>query len=114
MRDSEAGGSSGFANRGLSQFYARSLRFTFRRPLVGIGLAMVLPIVGFAQFASLPQQFFPPTNRNQVQVEFELPAQSAISLTQSQVLAARELIQQHSAVSDVHWFFRKERTFFFL
>lgn len=103
----------GFANRGLRRFYTRSLRFTFRRPLIGIGLSMILPVVGFAQFASLPQQFFPPTNRNQVQIEFELPAQSAISLTQSQVLAARELIQQHPAVSDVHWFLGKSAPSFF-
>ncbi|MEL6903411.1 MAG: efflux RND transporter permease subunit, partial [Cyanobacteria bacterium J06606_4] len=68
---------TGFASRRLSQLYTRSLRFTFRRPIVGIGLAMVLPVVGFVQFASLPQQFFPPTNRNQFQIEFELPAQSA-------------------------------------
>ncbi|MEL6815707.1 MAG: efflux RND transporter permease subunit, partial [Cyanobacteria bacterium J06598_3] len=104
---------TGFANRRLTQLYARSLRFTFRRPIVGIGLAMVLPVVGFVQFAGLPQQFFPPTNRNQFQIEFELPAQSAIALTESQVLAARELIQQHPAVSDVHWFVGKSAPSFF-
>lgn len=104
---------SGFANQRLSRFYAQSLLFTFRRPLLGISLAMVLPVVGFVQFAGLPQQFFPPTNRNQFQIEFELPAQSAIALTQSQVLTARDLIQQHPAVSDVHWFLGKSAPAFF-
>ncbi len=103
----------GFANRSLSTFYARSLSVMFRRPVLGIGVAMILPVVGFVQFASLPQQFFPPTNRDQFQIEFELPAQSAIALTKSQVLSARNLIQQHPAVSDVHWFLGKSAPSFF-
>ncbi len=103
----------GFANRSLSSFYTRSLGVMFRRPVLGIGLAMILPVVGFVQFASLPQQFFPPTNRDQFQIEFELPAQSAMALTRSQVLSARNLIQQHPAVSDVHWFLGKSAPSFF-
>ncbi len=103
----------GFANQRLSSLYAESLSAMFRRPLLGIGIAMILPVMGFVQFASLPQQFFPPTNRDQFQIEFELPAQSAMSLTQSQVIAARDLILQHPAVSDVHWFLGKSAPSFF-
>ncbi len=115
-RENEAQASwwqDGFANRHLSRWYASSLRTMFRRPILGIGLALILPAVGFVQFASLPQQFFPPTNRDQFQIEFELPAQSAMTLTASQVLAARELIRQHPAVSDVHWFVGKSAPSFF-
>lgn len=103
----------GFASPLLSRLYARSLRFTFSRPLVGIGLAMVLPVTGFIQFAGLPQQFFPPTNRDQFQIEFELPAQSAMALTKSQVLAARDIIRAHPAIADVHWFVGKSAPVFF-
>lgn len=103
----------GFANRSLSRFYTRSLSVMFCRPVLGIGVAMILPVVGFVQFANLPQQFFPPTNRDQFQIEFELPAQSALALTQSQVLSARDLIQQHPAVLDVHWFLGKSAPSFF-
>ncbi len=103
----------GFASQQLSVLYAGSLNAMFRHPLLGIGLAMILPVTGFVQFASLPQQFFPPTNRDQFQIEFELPAQSAMSLTQSQAIAARDLIRQHPAVSDVHWFLGKSAPSFF-
>ncbi|MEL7354203.1 MAG: efflux RND transporter permease subunit [Cyanobacteria bacterium P01_A01_bin.116] len=103
----------GFANRGLTRLYALSLKAMFRKPLLGIGVALILPMVGFSQFASLPQQFFPPTNRDQFQIEFELPAQSALALTRSQVLSARDLIQQHPAVSEVHWFIGKSAPSFF-
>ncbi|MGB7251425.1 MAG: efflux RND transporter permease subunit [Phormidesmis sp.] len=103
----------GFSNQWLTRRYADSLSLMFRRPVFGIGLALILPIVGFAQFASLPQQFFPPTNRDQFQIEFELPAQSAIALTRSQVLTARELIRQHPEVEEVHWFLGKSAPSFF-
>nr|MBX2864012.1 efflux RND transporter permease subunit [Leptolyngbyaceae cyanobacterium MAG.088] len=93
----------GWSNQRLSNLYDGSLRAVFRRPILGILVAMVLPVVGFIQFASLPQQFFPPTNRDQFQIELERPASSAIATTQAQTLAIRELIQQHPAVNDIHW-----------
>ncbi|MEL6555383.1 MAG: efflux RND transporter permease subunit [Cyanobacteria bacterium J06621_11] len=104
---------SGFSNQALSQAYANSLNLTFRRPLLGIGVALILPAVGFVQFAGLPQQFFPPTNRDQFQIEFELPAQTAMALTRSQVLQARDLIRKHPAIDDVHWFIGESAPAFF-
>ncbi|MEM9092625.1 MAG: efflux RND transporter permease subunit [Cyanobacteria bacterium P01_F01_bin.53] len=112
-RESASWWEGGFANASLTRLYAHSLKAMFRRPILGIGLALILPVVGFVQFASLPQQFFPPTNRDQFQIEFELPAQSAMALTRSQVLSARDLIQQHPAVEDVHWFLGKSAPSFF-
>ena len=103
----------GFYNRALSTAYANSLNVTFHRPILGIGIALILPVVGFVQFAGLPQQFFPPTNRDQFQIEFEMPAQTAMALTRSQVLQARDLIREHPAVEDVHWFVGKSAPSFF-
>ena len=39
-------------------------------------LANTLPIAGFVQFRHLPEQFFPPTDSNQFQIELELPPQA--------------------------------------
>ncbi|MEM7063959.1 MAG: efflux RND transporter permease subunit [Cyanobacteria bacterium P01_B01_bin.77] len=103
----------GWSNQSLSRLYEGSLRAVFRRPIVGILVAMVLPIVGFVQFASLPQQFFPPTNRDQFQIELERPASSAIATTRTQTSAIRELIQQHPAVRDIHWFLGENAPSFF-
>ncbi|ESA36203.1 cation multidrug efflux pump [Leptolyngbya sp. Heron Island J] len=103
----------GFSHPTLSRLYDGSLRAVFRRPILGVLVAMVLPVVGFIQFASLPQQFFPPTNRDQFQIELERPASSAISTTRTQTLAIRELIQQHPAVQDIHWFLGKNAPSFF-
>ena len=103
----------GFSNRTLSTAYANSLILTFRRPVIGIGVALILPAIGFVQFAGLPQQFFPPTNRDQFQIEFEMPAQTAMALTRSQVLQARALLREHPAVEDVHWFVGESAPSFF-
>ncbi|MEO0491650.1 MAG: efflux RND transporter permease subunit, partial [Cyanobacteria bacterium J06659_2] len=72
-----------------------------------------LPVIGFVMFGTLDQQFFPPTNRNQFQIEFELPSQSAIAETQTQILAARDLIRQHERVDDIHWFMGESAPSFF-
>ncbi|MEO0455255.1 MAG: efflux RND transporter permease subunit [Cyanobacteria bacterium P01_A01_bin.114] len=103
----------GFSNRTLGQLYQWSLGKVFQRPALGILLALVLPGIGFVQFMSLPQQFFPPTNRDQFQIEFELPAASAIATTRTQVAQARDLIRQHPEVQDVHWFLGKSAPSFF-
>ncbi|MBE9080008.1 efflux RND transporter permease subunit [Romeria aff. gracilis LEGE 07310] len=103
----------GWANAQLSRLYERSLRAVLRRPVWGVALALVLPAIGFVQFASLPQQFFPPTNRDQFQIELERPTTSAIAPTREQALQIRELIRQHPAVSNVHWFLGKSAPSFF-
>ncbi len=103
----------GWSNAALSRFYENSLRAIFHRPMLGILIAMVLPVVGFVQFASLPQQFFPPTNRDQFQIELSRPASSSIAATRTQTLAMGELIKQHPAVQDIHWFLGENAPSFF-
>ena len=104
---------SGFSHPRLTAAYRRTLQLLFRRPWLGVGLALILPIFGFSQFATLEQQFFPPTNRDQFQIEVEFPSQTALSQTRSQVLKARDLIRQHPEVSEVHWFLGKSAPAFF-
>ena len=113
LRSSKHWTVGGWSHPTLSRLYDGSLRVVFRRPILGVLVAMVLPVVGFIQFASLPQQFFPPTNRDQFQIEVERPASSAIATTRTQTLAIRDLIQQHSAVKDIHWFLGKNAPSFF-
>lgn len=103
----------GFSSASLAALYRLTLQLTFRRPWLGVGLALVLPINGFIQFGTLEQQFFPPTNRDQFQIEFILPTQTAIATTQEQILQARDQIRQHPEVEDVHWFLGKSAPAFF-
>lgn len=103
----------GISNETLAAGYRWTLRQVFRRPWLGIGLVMVLPMMGFAVFGTLDQQFFPPTNRDQFQVEVQLPNQAAIAQTESLVLAARDRMRQNPQVEDVHWFIGESAPEFF-
>ena len=94
----------GVAIPALTRHYRASLQQVLRHPWRGVALCLVLPVVGFAGFASLEQQFFPPTNRDQFQIEMRLPQQSAMARTEALALAARRHIRAHPRVDDVHWF----------
>ena len=103
----------GISSDSLTATYRRTLRWIFRHPWFGIGLVMVLPVMGFAMFGTLEQQFFPPTNRDQFQIEVQLPTQTTINQTKSLVLTARERIRQNPNVEDVHWFLGESAPEFF-
>jgi multidrug efflux pump subunit AcrB len=103
----------GLAIATLSAVYHRSLQWLFHRPWRAIALCLILPVIGFTAFPTLEQQFFPPTNRDQFQIELQGQTQGAIAQTQETVLAARDRIRQHPQVEDVHWFLGKSAPSFF-
>ena len=84
--------------------YRKLLHRTVARPWLGIGLALIVPVAGFAVSGQLVEQFFPPVNRNQFQVQLIMPPQSSLAETEANVLRARQLIHAHSEVARSHWF----------
>ncbi len=95
---------AGFSSNWLNRHYRRVLAVLIARPVLGVGLGALLPLVGFVQSRHLAEQFFPPAERSQFPMEFRFPTHTALEHTQTQVLAARELIRAHPEVVDVHWF----------
>ncbi len=95
---------SGFSDERLTRVYRRSLGFALARPWAGIGLALVLPAIGFYAVTTLPEQFFPPNDRNQFQLQLSLPAQASVTQTQALVERARALVNAHPEVVESHWF----------
>lgn len=88
----------------LTRIYTATLRGTLARPLLGMALALVLPIVGLVRVASLPEQFFPPTDRDQLQIELELPVAASLQRTQAVAERARDIAMARPEVTDVRWF----------
>lgn len=113
LPEGEAWWQQGLSLPGLARHYYWSLGGVIRRPWLGVGLALILPVLGFAVFPTLPQQFFPPTNRDQVQIELELPTQTPLTATQTQVIQARAIALNHPDVADVHWFLGRSAPIFF-
>ncbi|MGB3239969.1 MAG: efflux RND transporter permease subunit [Geitlerinemataceae cyanobacterium] len=94
----------GLSNSGLRQLYQFSLRWVFARPILGILLALILPVMGFVQAAGLSQQFFPPADRDQLQIELELSASASLEQTQIATQQVRELVLSRPGITDIHWF----------
>ena len=95
---------TGFTNSYLTQVYQVSLRSIFSIPWLGILLGLILPITGLIQVSTLPEQFFPQVDRDQLQIELELPALSSIKKTENTAIEVRNLILKHPEVEELQWF----------
>ncbi len=96
---------TGFSNSRLTKVYRHTLGYILATPVLGIVLALILPITGFLMASSIPEQFFPPAERDQFQIELELPLSASLEQTQSVVKTATDRIRQHSEVIGLYWFF---------
>jgi multidrug efflux pump subunit AcrB len=95
---------NGFYSAPLARLYQISLQGLFRAPILGIILGLILPILGFVQVSQLPQQFFPTVERDQLQIEIELPASASIQQTENIALQARQTLLNYPEIQQVHWF----------
>jgi multidrug efflux pump subunit AcrB len=94
----------GFSSPGLTALYRRSLVATLGRPWIGIAVSVTLPILGFLLVPALPEQFFPANDRDQFQVQLDLPPHASIEATLAAIERARRVIESHDEVVETHWF----------
>ncbi|NEO29903.1 MAG: efflux RND transporter permease subunit [Symploca sp. SIO3C6] len=88
----------------LGSLYNQSVKLTTARPILGVLFALTLPAIGFIQALNLELQFFPYADRDQLQIELELPASASVSQTMFLVKNIRQQVISHPEVMDVHWF----------
>ena len=88
----------------LTWLYRRILTGIFFFPLLGIILGLSLPIAGFAVASDLPEQFFPPAERDQLTVAIQLSATTALDVTQEKVRQAQKILLNYPEIKAVHWF----------
>ena len=110
---------AGWASRGLLsspsliQAYRQSIAVLLRFPRVSIAAVMLVPIAGFLAGLSLPEQFFPPAERNQFQIELELPATTSIAQTKRRAQQIREFLVADPRIADVKWFLGESALMFY-
>lgn len=98
----------------LTKLYQWTLRVVFRFPPLGVLLGTALPIAGFMLARELPEQFFPASDRSQIQIEVELPAREPIEKTIEAVKFVEKVVLEHDAVERSHWFVgRSAPTFYY-
>ena len=93
--------------------YAFLLRFLFRRPVLSMVLCLLLPIWGFLKATTLSEQFFPPADRDQIQIEFEFPAAMSLSQTQLFIEKANDILHTSPDVISAHWFIGESAPVFY-
>lgn len=98
----------------LQRLYEGSLNRAFRFPVLGVLIGLILPVLGFLAARSLPEQFFPPSDRLQIQIEVELPATAGLSQTTTEVNRIRNAVSAEPEVLGQHWFVgRSAPTFYY-
>lgn len=94
----------GLTIKPLAKAYRTLMEMSLAVPALGIGLGLAAPILGFLLIGSLPIQFFPPADRDQVYIDLELNAHSSIQHTRETARQLTETLTDHPAVAAVHWF----------
>ncbi len=94
---------NGYQNDRLTERYRSTVSLAIRKPWLGLAAGCLLPIIGFALAPTLTQQFFPPVDRNQFQVQLSLPAHASIWETRQAVEIAEDVLRSTPDVTDTYW-----------
>jgi multidrug efflux pump subunit AcrB len=95
---------NGISHLGFLPRYRSLLDGMLKRPWTGVLAGLVLPLFGFALSTQLTEQFFPPVDRAQFQIQLKLPPQASIAETLRNVERVREILHAHPEVLRSHWF----------
>ncbi|MBI1401478.1 efflux RND transporter permease subunit [Hyphomonas sp.] len=87
----------------VSDGYRATVGAVIRYPLLGIIVCVAPAIMGLMLMTKLPQQFFPPTERDQFQLTLGLTSESSLADTIAITERATELVMQNEGVKSVTW-----------
>lgn len=94
---------SGYSHAGLREKYRSVLHWCLEHPAKALLLSITLPLSGFAASTTLVQQFFPPVDRNQFQIQMTLPPQASLDETLRQVNIARRIMAKYPEITSDYW-----------
>ncbi len=94
----------GLQSQALIRRYRSFLQWLYRKPIYGVLGSLLIPVLGFGAGTTLTEQFFPPAERDQINVQMELSPTSSISQTRETVEKAREIMLAHEEVEEVDWY----------
>jgi len=93
----------GIALPGLRRWFEGSLDASLRRPVLSMALASAVPLAGFVGATTLPQQFFPPADRDQFHLELRMPETATIAETTDATRRVDAVLEQIPEVTGSHW-----------
>ncbi len=94
---------SGYSHTGLKKKYRSALSWCLDHPRKALMLSISLPLLGFVLSTTLVQQFFPPVDRDQFQIQMTLPPQASLEETARQVGMARNIMAKYPEIKSDYW-----------
>ena len=88
----------------LAKRFKTSIAMAMARPAQVIVLVLLLPLLGFFLGSTLPEQFFPPSDRDMLSLELYLPAASSIEQTLALTKQVTAEFEQEPGLKSLHWF----------
>lgn len=80
------------------------LAAAFRRPGRTALLCAAVPVLGFLIVPMIPQQFFPPVDRDQFHIQLEMPPTASLAETRKAAERARGIVLAHEEANSIVWF----------
>ena len=93
----------GVRSKRLANAYKTLLETVLKWPRISVLACLVLPVSGFLLASTLGQQFFPPADRNQFEIEVRMPPSTAIGRTADTARRIENVLREYEAVGEVHW-----------
>ncbi|MBL4601723.1 MAG: efflux RND transporter permease subunit [Emcibacteraceae bacterium] len=94
---------NGYHNIPLREKYRNVLTWCLDHPKKAAMIAVTLPIIGFILASTLVQQFFPPGDRDQFQVQLKMPTTASLAETTRQVAKVREVFARYPEITSDVW-----------
>ncbi len=88
----------------LSRLYSFALGGALRHPALALPILLAPSAAGFWAASQLPEQFFPPTDRDQFQAQVWMPQSTSLQRTREAADELRRLALQVEGVTGVHAF----------
>jgi len=97
----------------LTQRFQQLLSTALAKPRTAMALVMILPGLGFYGVTTLPEQFFPPVDRDMFTIEVTLPTRASFDNTESVVRDIDDVLTKTPDVVSVDWFIGKSAAPFY-
>ncbi len=87
----------------MTRAFTATLHWSTHNPVRSMALALILPVLGFASFPTLTAQFFPGVERDQIYIELDMPAGTAITETYRVAEEIDALLMANDGVQSAWW-----------
>ena len=87
----------------LSNAFNKTILFSIYKPKTTIALVLVFPLLGFIGAGKLPEQFFPPSDRDMLNLEVYLPMSSSSEYTLKTVKDIQALLASNKNILRADW-----------